>query len=134
MIAMEPHTTLLYLGCVPSVIAICISVVSTCRKQRAREVLLGKLVHNSDFLSEVQHSREARVSDQRVMREGDERITALILKQLKELDLADRLRVETGLYQPSRIGRERYVGKLVEDAELQLGTAFEAETVMLRSE
>lgn len=131
---MEPHTILLYLGCVPSVIAICISVMLIHRKQRAREVLLRKLVNNSDFLSEIEHLRDAQVSGKRAMREEHERITALILKQLKELDDSDQLRIETGLYQSSSVGRERYLDQLVKDAELQRGALSEARAVMVGSE
>ena len=125
---MEIHDVLLILGCMSCTVGICISAVLTYRKQRARTTLLIKLARDMEFLSEIHRLRGAHAIDESVIREEYEMITALISQRLKQLDFADRSRIETSLYQPSTVGRERYVGKLVSDAESRHETLCEAGT------
>jgi hypothetical protein len=114
---MDAYTILITLGCVVSGITWLISFIFAKRKWQARRQLVEKLTHDPYFrrlvdiyLATVKENKKAT----------DEELNAIrkrIEEELGRLDIRDRVRVQSGLFQPSSVGRRRFVEKIARDVE-----------------
>ena len=108
------YEILLAAGCIISSIAVFLSIRKTRLRLEARQKLVRKLVQDVEFLAELKRFHASKAIDPRYLEELEE-LHALIQHRLRALSRAERSRVEASLFQPSRIGRGRYVRKLADD-------------------
>lgn len=111
---MEIHTILQILGSAVALVAVLISLRMVRYKVHARELLLHRLAKNAEFINELRAFQDAHGVEE--YRLEIERLYRLIEEQLAQLDESDRERIEASLYQPSPVGRTRYIKKLASDA------------------
>lgn len=113
---MQQYELLLTLGSCLAGLAVFINLFLTRKKIAARAHLLQHLKDDLSFLSETERLDILQRQDLEEVKKEMAKLRSLIEQQLDDLDPEDRKRIESSLYQNSRIGRIRYLQSLVKDA------------------
>ena len=113
-------------GAILGGIACLLTIFSLLKKLRARHSLVFMLSNDRRFvkaLAKVPVAKMQHDSDIALNKQAIDHLQKLIIEHMASLAIEDQKLLAPPLWQPSNIGRARYIGRLAKDVDLRLHQA-----------